>query len=270
MNHQRNKNLRRIGRKRMIGNYPIAIGAFLVLSVISMAASLLATYICNSISPLFAMMLQADEKVVFVITSLILTFIVSLLLCIVSVGSVKIYLTILSGQKPTIGMLFWGFSNHADKILLANLPLTVISLVCSIPSTILSTTPIEELMAGGEHLIMLSLLSTILSIVLIIVSLPLYLVNYLLAEDNELSAKEILKTSIQMMKGNKWRLFCMTFSFLGWIFLASLSCGIGLLWIMPYMEASFAAFYKELNGTLYQTSQGVDGVVDEINYNNIS
>ena len=83
-----------------------------------------------------------------------------------------------------------------------------------------------------------------------------------------MSAKEILTTSFQMMKGNKWRMFCMTMSFVGWILLASLSCGIGMLWVTPYMEASLAAFYKELKGTLYQNPEGVAGVVDEINYEN--
>lgn len=246
MNHQRNKNLRLIGRTKMAGNYPIAIGAFLVLTIISLAASLLATYICNSISPLFAMMLQADENIVFLIVSIFLSFVVSLILCIVSVGSVKMYLSILSGEKPTVGMLFWGFSNHPDKILIASLPLTAISSILSIPSSILAATPLEELASGSLSITILLILTMVCSVLLILASLPLYLVNYLLADNTELSAKEILTTSVRMMKGHKWRLFCMLLSFIGWILLASLSCGIGMLWITPYMEATMVAFYKEL------------------------
>ena len=49
-----------------------------------------------------------------------------------------------------------------------------------------------------------------------------------------------------MMKGHKFDLFFLHLSFIGWIILAVLSAGIGLFWLVPYIEASEAAFYQEV------------------------
>ena len=69
---------------------------------------------------------------------------------------------------------------------------------------------------------------------------------YIMVENPELSAREALAKSREMMKGNKWRMFCLSFSFIGWDILTVLTAGIGHLFLCPYVEAAGAAFYKEL------------------------
>ena len=69
---------------------------------------------------------------------------------------------------------------------------------------------------------------------------------YIMVENPEMSAKQAMKASRAMMKGNKWKLFCLTFSFIGWDLLATLTLGIGNLFVCPYVEAAGAAFYREL------------------------
>lgn len=73
--------------------------------------------------------------------------------------------------------------------------------------------------------------------------------SYILAENPELTASEAIEQSKQMMTGNRWRLFCLQFSFIGWDILASLAFGIGHLWLIPYKQAATAAFYREISGT---------------------
>jgi len=52
-----------------------------------------------------------------------------------------------------------------------------------------------------------------------------------------------------MMDGNRWRLFCLQISFIGWSILSSLlTFGIGDLWLTPYRQAASAAFYREISG----------------------
>ena len=68
-----------------------------------------------------------------------------------------------------------------------------------------------------------------------------------MAENPEMSAKEAMTVSIDMMKGNKWRLFCMEISFIGWGLLSVLTLGIGFLWLSPYMNAAYAAFYDDVS-----------------------
>ena len=51
-----------------------------------------------------------------------------------------------------------------------------------------------------------------------------------------------------MMAGNRWRLFCLQFSFIGWSILCTLTLGLGNLALRPYEMAAIAAFYREISG----------------------
>lgn len=75
--------------------------------------------------------------------------------------------------------------------------------------------------------------------------------SYILAEHPELTASEAIEQSKQMMSGNRFRLFCLQFSFIGWDLLCALTLGIGHLWLTPYKQAATAAFYREVSGTEY-------------------
>ena len=72
--------------------------------------------------------------------------------------------------------------------------------------------------------------------------------DYILAEHPELTASEAIAQSKAMMAGNRWRLFCLQFSFIGWDILCTLTLGIGNLALRPYRHAAEAAFYRELCG----------------------
>jgi uncharacterized membrane protein len=50
------------------------------------------------------------------------------------------------------------------------------------------------------------------------------------------------------MRGNKWRLFCLGFSFIGWELLGALTMGIGYFWINPYRQMAETAFYMHVTG----------------------
>lgn len=56
--------------------------------------------------------------------------------------------------------------------------------------------------------------------------------------------RECLERSTLLMDGHRWELFCLQFSFIGWILLGALACGIGTLWVIPYMNAATANFYE--------------------------
>ena len=74
-----------------------------------------------------------------------------------------------------------------------------------------------------------------------------YAMTNFIAEDNpELSPMECIDRSMAMMKGHKWELFLLDLSYIGWIILGVLSLGIGLLWIIPWMQMAHVKFYEEL------------------------
>lgn len=71
---------------------------------------------------------------------------------------------------------------------------------------------------------------------------------FIMADDPSVSPLEAITRSRKMMQGNKFRLFCLEFSFIGWALLCSLTMGIGFIWVMPYMMSAHAAFYLEVSG----------------------
>ena len=89
----------------------------------------------------------------------------------------------------------------------------------------------------------------------IIASYSYAMTEYILADHPELSASEAISRSKQMMDGNKWRLFCLQFSFIGWDILCAFTLGIGYLWLTPYKQAATAVFYREVSGTEHSSHQ---------------
>ena len=48
------------------------------------------------------------------------------------------------------------------------------------------------------------------------------------------------------MNGYKAEIFMLGLSFFGWFLLCILTLGIGFLWLIPYMNTSFALFYTKV------------------------
>ena len=69
---------------------------------------------------------------------------------------------------------------------------------------------------------------------------------YILSENPSLSVGEAITASRRLMSGNKWRLFCLRFSFIGWYLLVGLTLGIAALFVNPYIEAANAAFFRRI------------------------
>ena len=70
--------------------------------------------------------------------------------------------------------------------------------------------------------------------------------TYIMAENPGMQATEAIERSKALMDGRKGDLFCLDLSFIGWALLATLTAGIGYLWLTPYMTVSRAAFYRSL------------------------
>ena len=69
---------------------------------------------------------------------------------------------------------------------------------------------------------------------------------FLMTDNPNMTAREAIAASIELMDGHKGELFILGLTFIGWDFLAILSLGIGYLWLNPYKNAAYAAFYREL------------------------
>lgn len=70
--------------------------------------------------------------------------------------------------------------------------------------------------------------------------------EFLMRDDPQLTGNAAIERSMQMMKGNKMRLFLLDLSFIGWYLLALLTLGLGFILLIPYMNTARAKFYEDL------------------------
>ena len=68
---------------------------------------------------------------------------------------------------------------------------------------------------------------------------------FLMAEDPTLTANEAIKLSQEKMRGHKGELFWLGLTFFGWSLLAVLTGGVGYIFLNPYVNAAYAAFYRD-------------------------
>lgn len=115
----------------------------------------------------------------------------------------------------------------------------------------------------------ISLWTLLLVVPGIIKSYEYYMVPYILAENPDMNYKEVLSLSKEMMHGNKWDTFVLELSFFGWMLLGLLCCCIGILFVVPYMEATFAELYGTLRNRVgYRGLKGFGGLENEF-YDNV-
>lgn len=69
---------------------------------------------------------------------------------------------------------------------------------------------------------------------------------FIVADDEDCGPLEAITRSKEMMKGNKWKFFCLNCRFIGWSILALFTFGIGFLWLVPYMQTAYAKFYEDV------------------------
>lgn len=123
-----------------------------------------------------------------------------------------------SQNKGDLKQLFNGFTNNISKNIVAGLLVAVFTALWSI-----------------------------LFVIPGIVKSYAYSMTFYIMNDNpNLSASEAIKESQRMMKGYKMKAFLLDLSFIGWLFVGALCCGIGTLWVAPYMTAAKTELYEHI------------------------
>lgn len=155
------------------------------------------------------------------IAALIMAAVFFVLGSVISLGYSRFNLDLADNRKePVLGTLF-GYFSHWKNAAVAKL-------------------------LAGVYVFLWSLLFIIPGI---IASYSYAMIPYIQAEYPEMTPSDVLARSKEIMSGNRWRLFCLQFSFIGWEILSALTMGIGNLWLMPYKQAATAAFYRDVSGT---------------------
>lgn len=151
------------------------------------------------------------------------------------------------------GGLSWALIGLAILIIVSG-PLSLSNAVISLNVAVGAGVKLEDIFSGFKNMgtvIILWLLNelfiflwTLLFIIPGIVKRYSYSMSYFILRDNPtISQEEARYRSIQIMRGNKWRLFCLDFSFIGWEILSLLTFGIISFWVTPYRQTAYAHFY---------------------------
>ncbi len=224
--------LKSLAKGQLLGKYPSVIGAFLIMQLISLMLSGISGIIVDT-STWYGM-----------IINYLVSFISSTFMGIFWVGQTYIYLNISCGRPCKASDIFYGFTQHTDKALLLMLIEGAINLACGLPFTIITLMSKNSIDIAWVFPICMA---AIISVVLIYYfMLAFSLTFYLLLDFPDYSVKQILSLSMKIMKGHKARMLYIMVSTLPLMLLGLLSCGIGLLWVMPYYYATMANFYLDL------------------------
>lgn len=227
--------LKASAKERMFGHYGTAVGAVLI--------TLCIVGFLDFITFLFV----DTTTVVGTVFYYVISFLLSLLSGLFTSGTTYLYLEIICGRPASVGDIFRGFSICPNKAILIQGFISLISYIANIPMIIISY---KVIFASQSELMRLMLpysLSIILSgVVSMILSLLYAQAFYLLHDFPQYSVRELLAKSRKLMVGHKGRLFYIYVSFLPLLLVAMLSCGIGLLWLIPYMNATQTEFFLDL------------------------
>lgn len=218
-------------KTHLYGNYNPAIGAYLSMNLFLMAISIMMTAIM-------------PKGTMGAVTSIVGYVVMLLLSGIFAAGNTFLYLNIYCGQPVSASLIFYGFKNHTDKILLIQLAIVGLICVAAFPAVVVcvayQTTKIPELIV----LIGVCLVLMIVGVVLIsLIFMPAF---YLIHDFPDYTVKEILSMCRTVMKGNMGRLFYLYVSFIPIQLLGLLTFGIGSLWIEPYINETLAGFFMDI------------------------
>lgn len=97
-----------------------------------------------------------------------------------------------------------------------------------------------------------------------VVRFGFFLVPYIIAENPDIKTRDALKLSWMMMRGNKWTLFKIIISILGWNILNVFTLGVlGILYTNPYKICIYSEFYARVREAAKQNEiEGVDQLND--------
>lgn len=74
-----------------------------------------------------------------------------------------------------------------------------------------------------------------------------YAMTFFIMNDNPgMSGQDAITASKELMRGNRWKLFCLDLRFIGWWILCMLTLGVLTLWVTPYWYTAHAMFYRDL------------------------
>lgn len=221
------------------GRYGSAILILFLGNMITVAL----TTICSTIFSGLQLMMHT-HLIAGALLSMLINSGITLFTNIFSAGYALFFLNMACRRSCDVSNLFYGYKWQFSKCMTISAFFTVIDFVCMLPYQICFARFRQTQEIGWFIAAMLTVSAAIIIITLI--SLIYSQCYYLMLDFPDYSAKQLLNTSRRIMKGHKARLFYLQVSFFPLTLLALLTCGIGMLWLSPYMQMTYTCFFLDL------------------------
>ncbi len=234
------RELKKYAKQAMSGKYGTIILAFVAVQ----ALSLISGMVSSSLFP--------GTETLDIVMGYAFSFILTLLINVISAGLNYMYLNIARGRKYSLNDLIYFYKNHPDRVIVATFFLAVLNFLTMLPYTIYgNTAEIGETIEAQITWLYTSLVLMLIGMIVFqILIIPLEMTYYILADKPEIKGTEALKESIELMHGNFGKYLVLKLSFIPLMFLSVFTFYIALLWILPYMEMTEVMFYRDLLGEI--------------------
>lgn len=264
--YKSNSELKFLARMQTGRYFGILIGAILLNFILS-------TAIVNVVSLIIPVGTVAGY-----VLNYILVFIAQIACSILNVGIACIFLKSACNMPGTITDLFCGFKQNSIKALKIGAIITTIESICLLPFEFASlhivdiwnsiplfseynVNDLSMMISNGsinsyELLEAYSILSSamlkyyLIMFVCIVISsvltLPFFPAFYMVIDFPDWDTATILRRCFEVMQGNKLRLFVLYLSFIPLFLLSVFTCGLALIWLIPYMKMTATNFYLDI------------------------
>lgn len=196
-------------KESLKGHYWYAFGVTILVEVIAVLASSIVSAVMNI----------APESALLASICSLLNIAVALLVTLpLATGLIRYFINLCKGNEAQLGDLTYAYKSNLGNVILMLI----------------------------KEAVFVWLWSLLFVIPGIIKTYEYFMIEYMVADNANLDRKRAFEITKAAMKGNKWRTFVLGLSFIGWILLGIITVGIGFLFLMPYMSATYTHYYLEL------------------------
>ena len=230
--HATSAELKARAKGQLLGKYGTVIPAFLAVEIIMLSISGVISFPLN------------PQTIPGAIGSFIVECLMQLLGGIFIAGQTYLYLNISCGGNIRVSDVFYGFTHHPDRAILIQLLQLLLMLAAYVPLFVVLG--LWMVIDSIYMLIPVAVTFCFGLIVSVIISLMYSQSYFVMLDFPDFTALQCLRYSRRIMKGSKARRFYLDMSFIPLYLLGLLTCCIGLLFVIPYVNTTYSNFYLEL------------------------
>lgn len=231
----------------LAGKFHTAVMTFLFYVMLS----LLFTRFSNALTQQVCVTLMqlaniSESSTPILILSYLIPLVVSTLQNMIQIGVCLFFLNIACHHNYNTFDLLYGYSNQFGKTFCLSGIMTILSFIALLPANYLLEIYGNKQSLPQDTFTALMIIQAVLILIYLVLSLSLSQIYYVALDYPELSVSQILGQSVKIMKGQKWRLFTLNLSFLPLLLLVIPTFGVGLFWILPYLNMTQCLFFLHL------------------------